>query len=278
MIQTVKKRVSLTENISFTSGLIKSLDLQTVCTEAMCPNIYDCYSRKKVTFIILGNICTRNCMFCAVKHGNPDKKIDTDEPNRIAYAVLKLGLKHAVITSVTRDDLVDGGAEQFVSVVKKIRMLTDNVKLELLVPDFGGDTDAVKSIVDVHPDIIAHNIETVPRLYPKVRAGASYIRSLELLKKVKDYVTRNSSNLIKTKSGLMVGLGETITEIKETMSDLKKVGCEIFTIGQYLQPTKKQLPVRKYYTEKEFELLYHIAKDIGFNEVYSGYFIRSSYV
>jgi lipoic acid synthetase len=278
MIQTVKKRVSLTENISFTSGLIKSLDLQTVCTEAMCPNIYDCYSRKKVTFIILGNICTRNCMFCAVKHGNPDKKIDTDEPNRIAYAVLKLGLKHAVITSVTRDDLVDGGAEQFVSVVKKIRMLTDNVKLELLVPDFGGDTDAVKSIVDVHPDIIAHNIETVPRLYPKVRAGASYIRSLELLKKVKDYVTRNSSNLIKTKSGLMVGLGETITEIKETMSDLKKVGCEIFTIGQYLQPTKNQLPVRKYYTEKEFELLYNIAKDIGFNEVYSGYFIRSSYV
>lgn len=251
--------------------LINNAKVHTVCQEAQCPNIWECFSRKTATFMIMGDRCTRNCRFCAVNQG-PNRFPDPEEPLRIAGMVQHLNLDYVVITSVTRDDLPDGGASFFVRTVKEIRRKVPNVLIELLIPDFQGNKDALRSITEVRPDVLNHNIETVPRLYSIVRSEAIYQRSLDLLKQV---VTFDST--IITKSGLMLGLGEQPEEILNTLKDLLDAGCRLVTMGQYLQPTKAHLSVERYIPPKEFNDWRKIALEMGFVEVVSGPFVRSSY-
>ena len=250
---------------------LRKLSLHTVCEEANCPNIGECFSRGVATFMIMGDVCTRNCPYCDVSHGKP-KPLDESEPENVAKMVEKLKLKYVVITSVDRDDLPDGGASHFAKTVKAIKKLSKNIFVEVLIPDFKGKKGALKVLIAANPDVINHNIETVPSLYPKVRHRGDYQYSLNLLKKIKELSPKTP-----TKSGLMVGLGESKEEIIKVMEDLRKVNCDILTIGQYLQPSLNHLPVAKYYTDEEFNELKEIGYSLGFKEVYSGKLVRSSY-
>lgn len=267
----LKKKIHLQETRDL-HKLFGTLNLHTVCKEALCPNIGECFSKKVATFLILGNICTRNCDFCAVKNGIPDK-IDTSEPKRVVEAVKKLGLKHVVITSVTRDDLNDGGAAIFAETITVLKELSREVKVEVLVPDFQGNTDAIGKVVAALPDIFAHNLETVPRLYSKVRRGAQYEQSLEVLKKAKKL-----NNDIYTKSGLMLGLGETEAEVLEVFSALRNVQCDFMSLGQYLAPSKNHFPVQEFIEPDKFDYYKAKALEFGFLYVKSGPYVRSSYL
>ncbi|WP_333641599.1 lipoyl synthase [Mesotoga prima] len=251
--------------------MLRSLRLHTVCEEARCPNIGECFASRTATFMILGNICTRNCRFCAVSKGIPGSP-DPKEPENISHAVHLLQLRHAVITSVTRDDLNDGGASQFVDVVRELRKNCPNTTIELLIPDLNGNWKALERIVREHPDVLNHNIETVPSLYANVRPGATYERSIGLLRRVKEI----DSSII-TKSGIMVGLGEREDEVKSVIKDLSDAGCRMLTIGQYLQPSHKHLPVVEYITPEQFEGYRIFALERGFSFVASGPLVRSSY-
>ena len=251
--------------------MLRSLRLNTVCEEAKCPNIGECFASRTATFMILGNICTRNCRFCAVSKGIPGSP-DPKEPENISHAVHLLQLRHAVITSVTRDDLNDGGASQFVDVVRELRKNCPDTTIELLIPDLNGNWKALERIVREHPDVLNHNIETVPSLYANVRPGATYERSNGLLRRVKEI----DSSII-TKSGIMVGLGEGEDEVKSVIDDLIGAGCRMLTIGQYLQPSHKHLPVVEYITPEQFERYRIFALERGFSFVASGPLVRSSY-
>jgi len=268
--------------------LLSRANLHTVCQEAKCPNMWECFSRNTSTFMIMGDQCTRNCRFCNVKTGTP-LPLDPDEPARVAKAALALGLKYVVITSVTRDDLDDGGADHFAQTIREIRCLLsqergEKIKIEVLIPDFQGDSAALKSVMDAEPDVLNHNIETVPSLYSTVRPEAQYKRSLELIQRAARYrgadrskVINSQKERIAVKSGIMVGLGESEDELKRTITDLYQHGCTILTIGQYLQPSAKHLPVVKYYEPGEFDELKAFAESAGFRSVASAPFVRSSY-
>jgi len=250
---------------------MRGLNLHTVCEEALCPNIGECWNNRTATFMILGNICTRSCGFCNILTGKPTE-LDLDEPYRVADAARKMGLKHAVITSVNRDELEDGGASIFAETIREIRRQIPGCAVEVLTPDFKGDRNAIRTLIEAQPDTFNHNIETVPRLYPAVRPQAKYERSLEVLRYVKEI---NPNGL--TKSGFMVGLGEIEGEIHETMLDLREHEVDILTIGQYLRPTENHLPMSRYYTLKEFADLKRYGFELGFNHVESGPLVRSSY-
>jgi lipoic acid synthetase len=251
-------------------ALLTDAGLNTVCEEARCPNIGDCWSRGTSTFMILGDTCTRACRYCAVKTGDPGGSVDTWEPLRVARAVTQMKLEHAVITSVDRDDLPDGGADIFAKTIRAIHRAAAGTRVEVLIPDFGGNWDALQAVLDASPEILNHNIESVPRTFRTVRPRGSYWLSLELLERAK----RRDAN---TKSGLMVGLGETIDEILSTMDDLRDVGCDILTIGQYLRPSERHEPLARYYTPLEFAELKREGMARGFRHVESGPLVRSSY-
>lgn len=251
--------------------ILKRLGLNTVCEEANCPNRMECFSHRTATFMILGRRCTRNCTFCNVEKNPPDP-VDSLEPIHVAQAVTELGLKHVVITSVTRDDLSDGGAGHFAQVVGMIKKYNSSVTIEVLIPDFKGDPDALKTVIDADPDIINHNVETVSRLYPEVRPMAVYKRSLELLGRVKSIKSG-----IFTKSGIMLGLGETEDEVLKVFDDLRKEKCDFLTIGQYLAPSKLHHPVVEYIRPEIFDNYRSKALEAGFSHVASGPFVRSSY-
>lgn len=242
----------------------------TVCEEARCPNLAECWQKGTATFLILGDICTRNCRYCNVRHGTP-ADIDADEPNAVAGIIKELRLKYAVITSVTRDDLIDGGATIFKETVREIKR-SGNTKVEVLTPDFKGKVSSLRHILIAEPDVFAHNIETVERLFPSIRPEADYKRSILLLKRVKEFAPKQI-----TKSGLMIGLGETKNEILKTMRTLRLVKVDILTIGQYLQPKQDLVNVEKYYTPEEFEEFKKIGQEMGFRHVESGPLVRSSY-
>ena len=251
-------------------GVKNKYKLNTVCEEASCPNIHECWGMGTATFMILGESCTRNCGFCDVNTGY-NLILDRDEPKRVAEAVKELGLSHTVITSVTRDDLDDGGASIFADTVRFIRRNTSST-IEVLIPDFKGSSDSLKIVIDSMPDILGHNIETVRKLYPDVRASADYERSLEILKRAKSF----NKNII-TKTGILVGFGEDEKEIIQTMKDIRETDCDIITIGQYLSPSKMHYPVRRYYTPEEFKRFELIGRGMGFVHVESGPLVRSSY-
>ena len=254
----------------FTSRLVGELGLETICESARCPNRAECWTRRTATFMILGETCTRPCGFCAVKRGKPDAVAD-DEPQRVAEACHRLGLRHVVITSVTRDDLADGGAEHFRRCVLAVRERT-GATIEVLTPDFDGREDCIDRVLSARPEVFNHNLETVARLQSHVRRKSQYMVSLKVL----DHVKRSSPET-RTKSGLMLGLGETTEEVVETLADLRSHGCDLITLGQYLQPSPRHLPVVRYLPPDEFEELGRIARLLGFAEVASGPFVRSSY-
>src|ERR671919_1611141 len=270
--QWIRLRVPSGTNYTNVKQTIKSLELHTVCEEARCPNISECWGIGTATIMIMGDICSRGCRFCAVNSGKP-VLLDTGEPERVAKAIKEWGLRYVVITSVCRDDLEDGGAEHIAKTIKAIKLLCPTTIVESLIPDFRGDDSSIKEIVKSEPEVLSHNIETVSRLTPKVRdARASYEQSLLVLKKIKDM-----NSLIYTKSSIMLGLGETEEEIIQTMRDLRSVGVNILTMGQYLQPTPKHLPVVQYVTPEKFNWIREIAEQMGFVYVASGPLVRSSY-
>lgn len=254
----------------FTHNLLRDLRLETVCENARCPNRPECYSHRTATFMVLGNVCTRPCGFCSVPRGEP-LDVEADEPDRVAEAAARLGLKHVVITSVTRDDLPDGGAEHFYRCVLAVRRRT-GAAIEVLTPDFLGDTEAIDRVIAAQPEVFNHNVETVPRFYRKVRGRADYQRSLDLLARVK----RKARRLV-TKTGLMLGLGETWNELLETLADVRRTGCDILTLGQYLSPTLKHYPVARFLPPDEFDAIAALARKLGFRQVVAGPFVRSSY-
>lgn len=254
----------------FTDHLLRELRLETVCENARCPNRPECYSRRTATFMILGNVCTRPCGFCSVPRGEP-LALEDDEPQRVAEAAARLGLAHVVITSVTRDDLPDGGADHFFRTILAVRDRT-HAAIEVLTPDFLGNFRALDRVLEASPEVFNHNMETVPRLYKRVRGRASYQRSLDLLGYVKDRLPTSV-----TKSGLMLGLGETADELLEVLADLRAAHCDALTLGQYLAPTLKHLPVKRYVPPAEFDELARLARSMGFKKVASGPFVRSSY-
>jgi lipoic acid synthetase len=264
-------RIKLQVNESFMKvrNIVSDHKLHTVCEEARCPNMSECWSRGTATFMILGDICTRSCGFCAVKTGKP-VGLDIDEPRRVAQAVKLMGIKHAVITSVNRDDLKDGGAGIFAETIKKIRELVPECRVEVLIPDFKGNEKALDIVIEAKPDILNHNVETVPRLYKIVRPQAKYERSLKVL----DYCKKHG---LVTKTGLMLGIGEKTEEIIDVMKDLRSIDVDILTLGQYLQPTKMHLPVDRFVQPEEFEMLKKIGLEMGFKYVESGPLVRSSY-
>jgi len=265
-------RLSSTESVKWTVATLDSLGLNTVCQSAHCPNIGECFARKTATFLILGNVCTRACRFCAVTKGKPGQ-LDSAEPANVARAVARLGLRYTVITSVTRDDLADGGSGCFVEMIQAVRARCPGVRIEVLVPDFCGEPTSVEAVVEAGPDVFGHNVETVPRLYGVVRPGASYMRSLTVLELAKEFNERTV-----TKSGFMVGLGESRDEVLAVMSDLRSVRCDILTIGQYLSPSKSHVPVIEYVRPEVFDEYAHIGEDLGFAYVASGPLVRSSYM
>lgn len=252
-------------------SLVESAGLHTVCQSARCPNIGECWRERTATFMILGGVCTRNCRFCAVSHGSAGP-VDLDEPRRVADAMARLGLRHAVITSVTRDDLPDGGAAVFAETIRLIHSRLPGCSVEVLIPDFQGSRDSLGAVLEARPEILNHNIETVERLYPAVRPQADYARSVALLRDAK--VMRPD---IRTKSGLMVGLGESRDELVAAMSDLRSAGCDILTIGQYLAPSHNHAAIERYYTPEEFDELRSVGLGMGFGYVESGPMVRSSY-
>lgn len=267
----LKKRIVYDENVFLMKRLLADRSVGTVCESALCPNLNECFSNKRLTFLILGNVCTRFCGFCSVGGGST-KEVDKDEPARVADVVKRLGSTYCIITSVTRDDLADGGAGQFVETIDSIRRSTDHVTIEVLVPDFGGSAESVNSVIRARPDIFGHNAETVKRLYEKVRPGADYGRTLNIMRTAKSLNPGQA-----TKSSIMLGLGETDDEVVETMEDLRRVGCDILAIGQYLRPKPSNLPVERFVAPEEFAGFKKIAEDMGFQRVYSGPFVRSSY-
>jgi lipoyl synthase len=254
-----------------TEQMLRGLALHTVCHQARCPNISECFSRGTATFLILGEICTRNCSFCGVKHGTPHP-VYAEEPARVAEAVRRMGIRHAVITSVTRDDLPDGGAAAFVSVINELKKIIRDMTVEVLVPDFSGSETSISSVVNAGPDIFGHNVETVPSLYD-ARRSCDYDRSLAVLDMAKKH-----SITVKTKSALMVGLGETEEEVAAVMRDLRGVKCDYLSIGQYLQPGRDNLPVQEYVTPERFDQYKEKALNMGFLHVVSGAYVRSSYM
>ena len=267
----LNKKIHLQETLNL-HKLFGKLNLHTVCKEALCPNIGECFSNKVATFLILGRVCTRKCSFCAVKSGVPDK-IDPDEPQRVAEAVKKLGLKHVVITSVTRDDLDDGGAGIFADTIMVLKTVDADLKVEVLVPDFKSSDSSIKKVIQGRPDIFAHNLETVPRLYSKLRQGAQYERSLDVLKKAKKF-----DKSIYTKSGLILGLGETESEVLDVLSDLRGAQCDFLSLEQYLAPSKKHFSVQNFIEPDKFTYYKNKAEGLGFLHVQSGPYVRSSYL
>ena len=264
-------RVKNTEERARVEALLEQLSLHTVCEEAACPNLLECFGRRTATFMILGSNCTRNCRFCNVTNASPTP-VDEDEPEHLSKAVEKLGLKHVVITSVTRDDLKDGGSTHFANVIRAVQKRTPKVVIEVLIPDFQGDLDSLQTVIDAHPHIINHNIETIKRLYPTVRPQAVYERSLELL----DRVSKIDSSIF-TKSGIMVGLSETTEEVLQVLRDLRSVNCELLTIGQYLPPSKNHIKLFEYITPETFDYYKVEAQKLGFRFVASAPLVRSSY-
>jgi lipoyl synthase len=266
----LKRPIPAVGGMSFTRSLVAELGLETVCESARCPNRSECWTRRTATFMILGDVCTRPCGFCAVKRGRPEE-VALDEPERLAEACHRLGLRHVVITSVTRDDLPDGGAEHFRQCVLAVRERT-GATIEVLTPDFDGCGDKIDVVLSASPEVFNHNLETVARLQQHVRRKSQYAVSLAVLEHVKR--TRPD---IRTKSGLMLGLGETTEEILETLADLRSIGCDLLTMGQYLQPSLRHLPVERYLPPAEFDELGRMARSLGFADVASGSFVRSSY-
>ena len=264
-------RTSGSANNNPVNEIVSAHGLHTVCSSAHCPNQADCFRRGTTTFMILGNNCTRNCTFCAVNKGEPEM-VDPGEPERVAGAVHQLGLTHAVITSVTRDDLADGGASHFAATVTAIRNRNQDVTVEILVPDFSSDANALKTVLDSSPDILNHNVETIARLYPEVRPMASYQRSLQLLA-----LSKELRPDIFTKSGLMLGLGETLDKVVSLIRDLREVDCDFLTIGQYLSPSAKHHPVCRYVAPEEFDRLREIALQLGFRQAFAAPLVRSSF-
>lgn len=267
----LKRPIINTETTKTVRNILKNHCLNTVCENARCPNKNECYTKQTATFLIMGNVCTRNCRYCNISSGIPET-LNENEPKEVANAIKELGLKYAVITSVTRDDINDGGAEHFARTIEEIRKISPETKIEILTPDFNGDKNSLDIIIKAMPEVFNHNIETTKQIFKKARPKGNYQTSLEVLKYVRD-----NSN-IKTKSGLMVGLGETFEEIEETFKDLKNVGCDILTVGQYIQPSKKHLEVDKYYTLEEFEQIKNLAKKVGFKHFQIGPLVRSSYM
>jgi lipoic acid synthetase len=267
----LKIRVQHGEHYLELKQLVRGLNLHTVCEEAGCPNIYECWNQRTATFMILGDTCTRACRFCGIKWGRPTH-LDREEPRRVAEAVRTMGLKHAVITSVNRDELADGGAEIFAETIREIRSAVPDCGVEVLIPDFQGNWDALGAVIDAGPDIINHNLETVPRLFRQIQPWDSYEISLELLRR-----TKETAPEILTKSGVMVGLGETFDELTEVMRDLVTVELDILTIGQYLAPSQRHAPLDRYYTPEEFLQLKRAGEALGIRHVESGPLVRSSY-
>lgn len=266
----LKRPIIDTDKTRTVRKILKTKYLNTVCENARCPNKNECYTKNTATFLIMGNDCTRNCKYCNISCARPEP-LDLEEPKHVAEAVQALGLKYAVITSVTRDDLPDGGAEHFANCIYEIRKLCPDTKIEILTPDFKGNKDCLDVIIKAHPDVFNHNIEAVRDIFKSVRPQGDYECSLEVLKYVKD----NSDIL--TKSGLIIGLGETFEQIEQTLIDLKNVGCDIVTIGQYIQPSKHHLEVAKYYTPEEYNKLKELANKVGIKNHQIGPLVRSSY-
>lgn len=270
--QWLKKRISCEPGFAFTKSVLAEFGINTVCQSARCPNIFDCFSKKRATFLILGDVCTRGCAFCCVRQGRPGEP-DKDEPGRIAEAAAMLDLRHIVITSVTRDDLADGGSTQFVSVINAIRnRLGKCIEIEVLTPDFKGSKADIKRVVEARPDIYGHNVETVPRLYKKIRAGADYQRSIGALKAAKEI-----NPDLATKSGVMLGLGETEEEVIAVMRDLRSAGCDMLSVGQYLRPSAGQVEVEEFIKPRVFLRFEKAGYSLGFKDVNSGVFVRSSW-
>lgn len=267
----LKVKIGSGVNYSNVKSMLRKARLHTICEEAKCPNIAECFGRRTAVFLIMGDICTRNCKYCNVKYGKP-RDLNPIEPDIIAESVKKLGLKYVVITSVSRDDLDDGGSSFFYDVVKKIRKLNKDCKIEVLIPDFKGKLSSIKRVVEAKPDVVNHNIEVVEDLFPVIRPEGSYNTSLSVLK----YLKQNNLS-IRTKSGFMIGLGENRDQIVKTINDLWDCGVDFLTIGQYLRPSKNHAEIKKYYTPDEFERLKKIALDFGFLHVESGPLVRSSY-
>ncbi|HZI19614.1 MAG TPA: lipoyl synthase [Pyrinomonadaceae bacterium] len=271
----LKIRLGDPSNQNYVLNLIENLNLHTVCQEARCPNIFECWTDRTATFMICGDICTRHCGFCAVTKGKPGY-LDPEEPRHVAEAVRTLNLAHAVITSVNRDDLPDGGAGHWAETVREVRALNPDCKVEVLIPDFNGDEAALDAVLDARPDVLNHNTETIARLYRRVRPDADYRQTMTLLSRAADRRDREGSGML-TKSGIMVGLGETFDEVVELMRDLREARCDIMTIGQYLQPHKRRLPVERYVTPEEFAGWREVGLEMGFKHVESSPLTRSSY-
>lgn len=267
----LKVKIGGGENFAKMKSILRNAKLHTICEEAKCPNIAECFGNGTSVFLILGDTCTRNCKYCNVKHGNP-KSLNYNEPKDVAESVRKLDLRYVVITSVTRDDLDDGGALFFYDTIKEVKSLNKKCKLEVLIPDFKGNIESLKKIVSAKPDVINHNIEVVQELFPDIRPEGNYKISITVLKNIKEI-----DNNLKSKSGFMIGLGETKDQILNTMKDLRKANVDYLTIGQYLQPSKNHAEIKKYYTPKEFEELKNTAINMGFKHVESGPLVRSSY-
>jgi len=268
----IRAKVPGGPEVSRLKQVLRSRNLHTVCEEATCPNLGECFQHGTATFMIMGDICTRRCPFCDVAHGRPES-LDAQEPENLATTIQEMGLRYVVITSVDRDDLRDGGAGHFVACIERARELSPNLKIEVLVPDFRGRMDIALDIFrQAPPDVFNHNLETVPRLYREARPGADYQWSLDLLKRFKE-----EHPDVPTKSGLMLGLGEELSEVYEVMQDLRDHGCDMLTLGQYLQPTRHHLPVKRFVTPEEFDELAVQAKEMGFSQVASGPLVRSSY-
>jgi lipoic acid synthetase len=267
----LKVRAPGSDNYVRLKGIMRDLELNTVCEDAHCPNIGECWHHGTATFMILGDICTRACAYCAVAHGKP-KALDTGEPVRVGEAVQKMALRYAVVTSVDRDDLKDGGASIFAGTIREIKARVPDCRVEVLIPDFKGEWDPLKTVLDARPDVLNHNTETVPRLYRMARSGGKYPRTLELLERAAEYAPT-----IPTKTGLMVGLGEEQDELVQVFGDLRKVGVSILTLGQYLRPSPDHAVMTRYYHPDEFKELKRIAMGLGFAHVEAGPLVRSSY-
>jgi lipoic acid synthetase len=266
----LKVRFPSEEEYFALSSLLSRHGLRTICRSARCPNIGECWAERTATFLLLGEVCTRRCSFCAVAKGPPEA-VDPGEPGRVAEAAARLGLRYVVVTSVSRDDLPDGGAGHFAATIDALRRRIPGVKVEVLIPDFGGDPSALRAVVDAAPDVLNHNLETTVGMYPRInRPADQYQRSLDVLRRAR-------ASGVTTKSGLMVGLGETEAEVEVTLDDLKDAGCDLLTIGQYLQPTRNHAPVARYYAPEDFERLRRLAVRLGFAGVEAGPLVRSSY-
>ena len=266
-----KQKMGDPKALNSTEHVLHGLSLHTICENALCPNLGECFSHQTATFLILGNICTRNCTFCAVEKGIPHP-LDENEPQHLVEAAEKLGLKHVVITSVTRDDLPDGGADHFARTITLLKEKGKEHTVEVLIPDFRGSVSSIKTVIDAKPDVLNHNLETVPRLYPTVRPMADFQRSLDVLSLAKEL-----DKGVLTKSGVMVGLGESKEELIETMEELRKIDCNLLTIGQYLQPSERHHPIVRFVPPEEFTEYERIGKEMGFSDVASSPLVRSSY-